>query len=183
MHLPAEDVDAEAEETVDTPDPDKSFEEALVDFANNLDRHIAEGLAAQEKQRLAKQAARVAADAAADAATAADTGQRNEQQQDEEGNRLDYKKCLDKLAAFFEQRVNEKRWTLYQRMPRKGRDLDFDSLLEALLLSANRPYASRKWKEFKDSKGIYPPPTFETDPDTLVACYRTRVATRGTRSA
>ena len=59
------------------------------------------------------------------------------------------------------------------------RDPEFDTLLVELLLRDKRDYAARRWKAFKDSKGIYPPPSFETDASVLLALYRARVEAQG----
>jgi ABC-type microcin C transport system permease subunit YejE len=54
----------------------------------------------------------------------------------------------DSLAAFFKERVSKKKWTLYQPMPKKGSDKQFDSLLANLQIEQNRRYASTQWRQF-----------------------------------
>jgi hypothetical protein len=80
-----------------------------------------------------------------------------------------------KLCELFSQRLKDGNWTFQASMPRKGRDPQFDDLLHQLGLTENRLYASTQWRKFKQDKGIFPPPSFEVDPEKLMIDFRRRI--------
>jgi hypothetical protein len=81
----------------------------------------------------------------------------------------------EQLCELFSRRLEEGRWTDLASMPRKGRDSQFDDLLHQLGLAENRQYASSQWRKFKKDKDVFPPLSFEADPEKLMIDYRRRI--------
>ena len=61
-----------------------------------------------------------------------------------------------RLKEFFSERVKSGSWPK-TTMPRKGKDREFDELLQQLQLHENRTYAARRWFFFKQEKGYDQP--------------------------
>lgn len=81
----------------------------------------------------------------------------------------------EQLCELFSKRLTDGNWSFQASMPRKVRDPEFDALLQELGLTENRQYASTQWWKFKQNKGVYPPPSFESDSETLMRYYRRRI--------
>jgi hypothetical protein len=80
---------------------------------------------------------------------------------------MNYKVCRKKINNFFLKQFTEKScykvmamWSKNSPFPRVGDDTELDKLLQDLGLAKNRRYASTKWFEFKEARGIVPPPAF-----------------------
>ena len=83
----------------------------------------------------------------------------------EESTTDKYERWRKELHDFFTQRTKNnpvRVWKLQDKMPQRGSDTEFDSLLLKLGITERR-HASARWLQFKKSRGIYPAPRFEAD--------------------
>lgn len=88
-----------------------------------------------------------------------------------QSDHINFNECRTRLAAFFKMRVYDKtksiNWSLRETLPRRGRDTEFDKEVDDLRLGGNRRYLSQKWLEFREARGMVPPPTFECSAEEI----------------
>jgi hypothetical protein len=71
------------------------------------------------------------------------------------------------LSEFFLKRSDKTKkgeatyWSLYETLPGKGKDTEFDKLVINLGLLDNRSYVASRWLEHRKAQGVYPPPVIE----------------------
>jgi hypothetical protein len=78
----------------------------------------------------------------------------------------------DLLNEFFRKRVYDKtqtmNWPINGNLPRKGKDTEFDKLLQDQGIISNRRYQSQCWLKFRKANGLVPAPTYKwEDSDQL----------------
>jgi hypothetical protein len=76
------------------------------------------------------------------------------------------------LSQFFVKRVQDKtqtmNWSLNENLPRRGRDTEFDKLLQDLGILSNRRYQSQRWLEFWRNHGLVPAPIYKWNDSKLL---------------
>ena len=80
---------------------------------------------------------------------------------------VDFAVCRATLSEFFLKRSDTTKkgeatyWSLYETLPGKGKDTEFDKLVINLGLVDNRSYVASRWLEHRKAQGVYPPPVIE----------------------
>ena len=80
---------------------------------------------------------------------------------------VDFAVCRATLSEFFLKRSDTTKkgeatyWSLYETLPGKGKDTEFDKLVINLGLLDNRSYVASRWLEHRKAQGVYPPPVIE----------------------
>jgi len=96
-----------------------------------------------------------------------------EEQKDDDGEEgsISTTEKRTRLDQFFKNQVDTGAWSKTHPMPRKGRDVEFDKLLNDLGLITNRRYASSQFRIWKERHN-YDNPVIQNDPQKLKAQFQ-----------